>query len=117
MVGLPFAHLPNAWLLLALVLQVLSYPFRDHYHGGRAVIAAVDLAILVLALRASCAGGHETWLGYVRQRTTATSVVVRHVAQRCQRGARTTKPSTRPRRSAAGSRLRRGQRYVSPYRM
>ena len=23
----------------SLVLQVLSYPFLDHYHGGRAVIA------------------------------------------------------------------------------
>jgi ion channel len=29
------------------------------------VIAVFDLAILVLALRASRAGGHETWLGYV----------------------------------------------------
>src|SRR4029453_14425540 len=62
---LPFAHLPNAWLLLALVLQVLSYPFLDHYHGGRAVIAVFDLAIRALALRASRAGGHETRLGYV----------------------------------------------------
>jgi hypothetical protein len=65
MVGLPFAHLPNAWLLLALVLQVVSFPFLDDYHGGRAVIAGFDLVILVLALRASRAGGHETWLGYV----------------------------------------------------
>ena len=65
MAGLPFASLPNAWLLLALVLQVLAYPFLDDYHGGRAVIAVFDLAILALALRASRAGGHETWLGYV----------------------------------------------------
>jgi Ion channel len=62
---LPFAHLPNAWLLLALVLQVLAYPFLDDYHGGRALIAVFDLAILALALRASRAGGHETWLGWV----------------------------------------------------
>jgi hypothetical protein len=62
---LPFAHLPNAWLLLALVLQVLAYPFLDEYHGGRALIAVFDLAILALALRASRAGGHETWLGWV----------------------------------------------------
>jgi hypothetical protein len=61
----PFAHLPNAWLLLALVAQVLTYPFLDDYHGGRAAIAAFDLVILLLALRASRAGGHETWLGYV----------------------------------------------------
>jgi hypothetical protein len=60
-----FFQLPNAWLLLALVLQVVSYPFLDHYHGGRAVIAVFDLAILVLALRASRAGGHEMRLGYV----------------------------------------------------
>ena len=50
-----------------------------------------------------------------RQRTAATSVVVRHLAQRCQPGASTTKPSTRPSRSAAGSSLDTGQRYVSPF--
>src|ERR1700752_2083109 len=61
----PFAHLPNAWLLLALVVQVLGHPFLDDHHGGRAVIAVFDLAILALALRASRAGGHETRLGYV----------------------------------------------------
>jgi hypothetical protein len=60
-----FADLPNAWLLLALVLQVLAYPFLDNYYGGRAAIAAFDLVILALALRASHASGHETWLGYV----------------------------------------------------
>jgi hypothetical protein len=65
MAGLPFAKLPNAWLLLALVVQVLSYPFLDYYHGGRVAIAGFDLAILALALRASRAGGHETSLGYV----------------------------------------------------
>ncbi|HWC05517.1 MAG TPA: potassium channel family protein [Methylomirabilota bacterium] len=61
----PFARLPNAWLLLALVLQVVAYPFLDEHAGGRAAIAAFDLVILALALRASRAGGHETWLGYV----------------------------------------------------
>jgi hypothetical protein len=60
-----FANLPNAWLLLALVAQVLGYPFLDDHPGGRAAIAVFDLAILALALRASRAGGHETWLGYV----------------------------------------------------
>jgi hypothetical protein len=65
MAGLPFANLPNAWLLLALIVQVLSYPFLEYYHGGRVAIAGFDLAILALALRASRAGGHETSLGYV----------------------------------------------------
>ncbi len=58
-------QLPNAWLLLALVLQVLTYPFLDDHRGGRAANAMFDLVILALALRASRAGGHETWLGYV----------------------------------------------------
>ena len=65
MARLPFARLPNAWLLLALVVQVLSYPFLDYYRGGRVAIAGFDLVILALALRASRAGGHETRLGYV----------------------------------------------------
>jgi cytochrome b561 len=65
MPGLPLASLPNAWLLLALVVQVLSYPFLDYYRGGRIAIAGFDLVILALALRASRAGGHEAWLGYV----------------------------------------------------
>jgi len=65
MPGLPFASLPNAWLLLALVVQVLSYPFLDYYQSGRIAIAGFDLVILALALRASRAGGHEAWLGYV----------------------------------------------------
>jgi hypothetical protein len=73
---LPFAHLPNAWLLLALVVQVLTYPFLDDYQGGRAAIAVFDLVILVLALRASRAGGHETRLGYV----LAVPAMVLHAA-------------------------------------
>jgi hypothetical protein len=32
MAQLTFADLPNAWLLLALALQVLSYPFLDNYY-------------------------------------------------------------------------------------
>jgi hypothetical protein len=62
---LPFAHLPNAWLLFALLLQVVTYPFLHDYRTGRAAMAVFDLAILVLALRASRASGHETSLGYV----------------------------------------------------
>ena len=65
MARLPFGHLPNAWLVLALVVQVLSYPFLDYYKSGRVAIAGFDLVILALALRASRAGGHETSLGYV----------------------------------------------------
>jgi hypothetical protein len=63
--SLPFAHLPNAWLLFALLLQVLTYPFLEGYRPGRAAMAVFDLVILALALRASRAGGHETQLGYV----------------------------------------------------
>lgn len=61
----PLAHLPNAWLLFALVLQVLTYPFLEDEGSGRAAMAVFDLVILMLALRASRAGGHETSLGYV----------------------------------------------------
>jgi hypothetical protein len=70
------AGLPNAWLLLALVLQVLAYPFLDETASGRAAIAVFDLVILVLALRASRAGGHETRLGYV----LAVPAMVLHAA-------------------------------------
>jgi hypothetical protein len=72
----PVTGLPNAWLLLALVLQVLAYPFLDETASGRAAIAVFDLVILVLALRASRAGGHETWLGYV----LAVPAMVLHAA-------------------------------------
>ncbi len=81
--ALPLPRLPNAWLLLALVLQVVSYPFLDDYHGGRAVIAVFDLAILALALRASRASGHETWLGYV----LVVPAMVLHVAAALEMGA------------------------------
>jgi len=74
--ALSLRRLPNAWLLLALVLQVVAYPFLDDYHGGRAVIAVFDLVILALALRASRASGNETWLGYV----LVVPAMVLHVA-------------------------------------
>ena len=80
---LPLPQLPNAWLLLALVLQVVSHPFLDDYHGGRATIAVFDLVILALALRASRAGGHETWLGYV----LVVPAMVFHVAATLEMGA------------------------------
>ena len=57
---MPFAHLPNAWLLLALLAQVLLQPFLHDVPSGRATLAIFDLAILLLALRASRAGGNET---------------------------------------------------------
>lgn len=59
-------RLPNAWLLLALVIQVLAYPFLAGLgSGGHATIAVFDLAILMLALRAARASGTESKLGYV----------------------------------------------------
>ena len=89
--GLPlFGHLPNAWLLLALVLQVLAYPFLDDHHGGRAAIAVFDLAILALALRASRAGGHETWLGYV----LVVPAMVLHAADALGEGASSLYPAS-----------------------
>jgi hypothetical protein len=64
-----FAHrlvrLPNAWLLLSLVALVLLYPFLQPMPTGRAAIAAFDVVILVLALRAARASGAEARLGYV----------------------------------------------------
>ncbi len=57
-------HLPNAWLLGALVTLVLLYPFLYDDREGRAGIAVFDLAILVLALRASRASGYESRFGY-----------------------------------------------------
>ena len=57
-------RLPNAWLLAALIVLVLVYPFLDEKPAGRAFIAVFDLAILVLALRASRSGGSETRIGY-----------------------------------------------------
>jgi len=58
-------RLPNAWLLLALLALVLLYPFLEDMPTGRAALAVFDLIILMLALRASRAGGSETRFGYV----------------------------------------------------
>ena len=58
-------QLPNAWLLGSLVLLVLVYPFLQGSVAGRAGIAAFDLVILMLALRAARAGGYETRIGWV----------------------------------------------------
>ena len=44
MAGLRFAKLPNAWLLVALVVQVLSYPFLDYYQGGRVAITHQEVS-------------------------------------------------------------------------
>jgi hypothetical protein len=57
-------RLPNAWLVGALICLVAIYPFLDERPAGRAAIAVFDLAILVLALRASRATGYETRVGY-----------------------------------------------------
>lgn len=62
---LPYSREPNAWLLLALIMLVVSYPFLDEYDGGRAAIALFDLVILVLALRAARANGGEVKIGYL----------------------------------------------------
>jgi hypothetical protein len=58
------AHLPNAWLLLSLVVLVVLYPFVEPSPGGRAAIAGWDLVILVLALRAVRASAPELRVGY-----------------------------------------------------
>lgn len=58
-------RLPNAWLLLSLVALVVLYPFLEPFPGGRAAIAAFDLVILFLALRAARATGQEARIGYV----------------------------------------------------
>lgn len=59
------ARLPNAWLLLSLVVLVVLYPFLQPFAGGRAAIAVFDLVVLVLALRAARASGPEARIGYV----------------------------------------------------
>lgn len=64
-VQLPFAREPNAWLLTSLLTLVLAFPFLEHHAAGRAAIAAFDLVILMLALRAARAGGGERQVGYL----------------------------------------------------
>jgi hypothetical protein len=58
-------RLPNLFLLLALVVQVLAYPFLQDRPHGRAGIAVIDWVILALALRAARATGVEIRLGYI----------------------------------------------------
>ena len=70
------ARLPNAWLLLALVLQVLLYPLVQPMPAGHAAMAAWDLVVLVLALRAARASGPEARLGYL----LVLPAIVLHVA-------------------------------------
>lgn len=60
-----FKHLPNALLLLALLLQVLSFPWLEHFAAGRLALVGFDWVILVLALRAARATGIESRVGYV----------------------------------------------------
>jgi hypothetical protein len=56
--------LPNAGLLLALIAQILSFPWLSRLEGGRLALVAFDWAILVLALRAARATGLEVRVGY-----------------------------------------------------
>lgn len=57
-------RLPNAWLLGALVFLVAIYPFLEEKPAGHAALAVFDLAILLLALRASRATAPESRFGY-----------------------------------------------------
>jgi hypothetical protein len=57
-------RLPNFWLLISLLALVLLYPVLKDLPEGRAAVAAFDVVILILALRASHAGFGETWIGY-----------------------------------------------------
>ncbi len=59
------ARLPNAWLLLSLVALVVIYPLIEPNQTGRAAIAAFDLVILGLALRAARVSVPEARVGYV----------------------------------------------------
>lgn len=58
-------QLPNLFLLLALISQVVLYPLLQTQAHGKAALAAVDWVILVLALRAARASGAQSRLGYV----------------------------------------------------
>ena len=57
------ARLPNAWLLFALLLLVVVYPFLHEFPVGRALIALFDPAILGLALVAARSTGIELRVG------------------------------------------------------
>lgn len=56
-------RLPNAWLLFALLLLVVAYPFLHDLAFGRAMVALFDPAILGLALVAARTSGAESKLG------------------------------------------------------
>jgi hypothetical protein len=56
-------RLPNAWLLFALLLLVMAYPFLNDLALGRALVALFDPAILGLALVAARTSGAESRLG------------------------------------------------------
>jgi hypothetical protein len=58
-------RLPNLLLLLALLAQVLAWPWLDDLPGGRLMLVGFDWLILVLALKAARATGIEARLGYV----------------------------------------------------
>ena len=60
---MPVTRLPNAWLLFALLLLVVVYPFLHDLPLGRAMIALFDPAILALALVAARATGIEFRVG------------------------------------------------------
>ena len=57
-------RLPNLLLLLALLAQVLAWPWLDGIPGGRLMLVGFDWVILVLALRAARASGAEARLGW-----------------------------------------------------
>jgi hypothetical protein len=56
---------PNALLLLALLMQVLAWPWLDDLPGGRLLLVGFDWIILALALKAARAVGTEARLGWV----------------------------------------------------
>lgn len=58
-------RLPNALLLLALLLQVLLYPSLSELAGGRLIVAGFDWVILALALRAARSTGLEVRIGWI----------------------------------------------------
>lgn len=60
-----FRVLPNAGLLLALIAQVLAWPWLERMASGPLLLVAFDWVILALALRAARATGLEARLGYV----------------------------------------------------
>ena len=62
---IPLRRLPNLLLLLALLAQVLAWPWLEGISGGRLMLVGFDWVILVLALRAARATGPEAQLGWL----------------------------------------------------